>query len=186
MSLTPSNMIALGSQATDFSLINTIDGHTVTASTYAHNKPMLVAFICNHCPYVIHVLDSFVTLANQYQQQGVAVIAISANDVTTHPDDAPEKMQQLAIDHDFRFPYCFDESQAVAKAYDAACTPDFYLYNAQHELVYRGRYDASTPGTNTPVTGNNLRAAIEALLHQQPQSQQQHASLGCNIKWKST
>ncbi len=164
MTLTPSNMLALGTTTPNFNLVNTVDNTIISPATHAKDKPLLVAFICNHCPYVIHILDQFTTMANTYQQKNIATIAISANDITTHPEDAPDKMKTLAKEKGFLFPYCFDESQQTAKDFNAACTPEFYLFNAQHKLIYRGRFDASKPNSTIGVTGNELQAALDAAL----------------------
>jgi len=179
-------MLPLHTSAPEFSLINTVDGATITLNSFARNKPVMIAFICNHCPYVVHLIDPFTQLANEYQEKGIATVAISANDIATHPDDAPDKMQQLAREKGFSFPYCYDETQAVAQSYQAACTPDFYLFNDQHQLVYRGRFDASKPNSGIAATGDDLRQALDALLNNQPIDANQIASMGCNIKWKQT
>ena len=185
MSLTPSNMLALGTHAPDFTLPNTLDPDVfVSPSTYATHQPLLIAFICNHCPYVIHIIEKFVAIATHYQQQGIPCIAISSNDVTTHPEDSPKNMHEFARLHHFPFPYCYDENQAVAQSYLAACTPDFYLFNKTHQLVYRGRFDAATPGNDMAVTGEDLERALRALIDNKAISTHQHPSMGCNIKWK--
>lgn len=176
-------MLALGTAAPTFALPDTRTGATVNSSGFA-GKPMLVAFICNHCPYVVHIQAQFVALANELVARGCAVVAISANDATGYPQDGPDKMAELASNLNFEFPYLYDESQDVAQAYDAACTPDFYLFDASHTLVYRGQFDASRPGNKVSVTGADLRAAAEAVLSGQAVSAEQVPSVGCNIKWK--
>jgi len=183
MALTPSNMVPLGAAAPDFSLPEPRSGKMVSKSDFT-GKPLLVMFICNHCPFVVHVMDELVKIGNEYGQKGVGVVAISSNDVTTHPDDAPEKMAALAEEEGFTFPYVYDESQEVAKAYDAACTPDLYLYDADHKLAYRGQLDGSRPENGVPVTGEDLRAALDAVLAGETPSGEQIPSAGCNIKWK--
>ena len=183
MALTPSTMLPLGTQAPDFSLPN-VDGQTVRLSDFAGAPALLVIFMCNHCPYVKHVADGLANLARQYQAKGVAVVGINSNNVASYPDDSPEKMKEEARQRGYTFPYLYDESQAVAKAYRAACTPDFYLFDKHQKLVYRGQMDASRPGSTLPVTGNDLRAAIDAVLAKKPALTDQTPSIGCNIKWK--
>jgi len=183
MALTPSNMVPLGAAAPDFSLPEPRTRKMVSKSDFV-GKPLLVMFICNHCPFVIHVLDELVKIGKEYGEKGVGVVAISSNDVTTHPDDAPEKMAALAEEKGFTFPYVYDESQKVARAYDAACTPDLYLYDADHTLAYRGQLDGSRPESGVPVTGEDLRAALDAVLAGEKPSGEQIPSAGCNIKWK--
>lgn len=184
MAQTPSNMLALGTPAPDFSLPEPATERTVALDDF-QGKPLLVAFLCNHCPFVLHIKDVFATFAQEYQERGLAVVAINANDVANYPADAPDKMAQMARETGFMFPYLYDESQQVAKAYQAACTPDFFLFDADHRLVYRGRFDGATPGNKEPVTGMDLRAAADALLEGTPMPQEQHPSMGCNIKWKA-
>jgi hypothetical protein len=142
-------------------------------------------FLCNHCPYVKHVVAEIVGIATEYQARGVGVVAISSNDVEQHAEDSPEAMARFAADHGFKFPYLYDESQEVARAYEAACTPDFFLFDARRELVYRGQMDGARPANDVPVDGRDLRAALDAVLSGEPISVAQHASLGCNIKWKA-
>lgn len=149
-----------------------------------NGKGTLIFFICNHCPYVIHLIDELVELAKEYQKKGFNFIAISSNDIVTYPQDAPEKMISFAKDHGFSFPYLYDESQHVAKKYHAECTPDFNLINPQNHVVYRGRFDESRPGSDRPVTGNDLRNALDRMLSGKPQEKAQHPSMGCSIKWK--
>jgi peroxiredoxin len=183
MSLTASTMLPLGTQAPDFSLPDTISGKTLSLSELKSPLATVVIFICNHCPFVIHVQKQLVTVANAYQPRGVRFIAISSNDIVNYPDDAPDKMQKVAKELHYPFPYLYDETQAVAKAYDAACTPDFYIFDGQLKLVYRGRFDSSRPGSSIPVTGEDLTRALDSLLSGKPVSDQQFPSMGCNIKW---
>ncbi|MCF7929741.1 MAG: thioredoxin family protein [Spirochaetales bacterium] len=182
MSETPSTMKKLGSQAPDFSLPSR-NGKTVSLSDFKE-KPVLAVFICNHCPYVLHIANHFSEQAREYQERGIAVVAISANDVDHFPQDAPDKMTEFASEYNFTFPYLYDESQDTAKAYQAACTPDFFLYDEEHKLFYRGQYDSSRPGNKTPVTGEDLNTAVDALLSGKPAPAEQKPSSGCNIKWK--
>jgi peroxiredoxin len=180
---TPSTMLPLGTAAPDFSLPN-LDGRLMSLADVAGEKGTVVMFICNHCPFVKHVADQLATLGRDYLPRGVGVVAISSNDVSTHPADSPEQMVHEAEERGYLFPYLYDETQEVAKAYHAACTPDFYLFDADRALVYRGQLDSSRPGSDVPVTGRDLRAAIDALLAGQPPVAEQIPSLGCNIKWK--
>ena len=182
-----STMVALGIPAPDFSLPDTnpnTEKDLYTLSDFSESEALLVAFICNHCPYVVHLRQGLVDFARDYELQRLAVVAISANDVATHPQDAPAKMADASLEFGFRFPYLFDETQAVAKAYQAACTPDFFLFNAEKRLAYRGQYDDARPGNGKPVTGYDLQTALEAILTGQPIPEPQTPSLGCNIKWK--
>lgn len=181
---TPSNMLSLGTQAPAFSLPDT-QGRMIDLEQAVKENGLLVAFICNHCPYVLHVIDEFVSLANRALEQGVGVVAISANDVENYSDDSPENMKRFARQYGFQFPYLYDESQQVALAYQAACTPDFYLFNGEKALVYRGQFDASRPGNGVEVTGEALAAAVSALLNGESPSDNQTPSVGCNIKWKA-
>jgi peroxiredoxin len=180
---TPSTMLPLGTAAPDFSLPN-LDGRLMSLADVAGEKGTVVMFICNHCPFVKHVADQLATLGRDYLPRGIGVVAISSNDVSTHPADSPEQMVHEAEERGYLFPYLYDETQEVAKAYHAACTPDFYLFDADRALVYRGQLDPSRPGSDVPVTGRDLRAAIDALLAGQPPVAEQIPSLGCNIKWK--
>lgn len=180
---TASTMLALGTQAPDFTLPDTVSGNDVSLSDFA-GKPVLMMFICNHCPFVIHVRDQIKAIGDEYQKKGVAVVAISANDVSTHPDDRPEKMKAEAEANGYSFPYLYDESQETAKAYTAACTPDFFLFDTDHKLVYRGQLDDSRPGSDVVVTGKDLRAALDATLNGEGPVEKQMPSIGCNIKWK--
>ncbi len=180
---TPSTMLPLGTPAPDFSLPN-IDGRTVSLADVAGAKATLVMFICNHCPFVKHVADQLATLGRDYAARGVGIVAISSNDVATHPADSPEQMVHEAEQRGYVFPYLYDETQEVAHAYHAACTPDFFLFDGSRKLVYRGQLDASRPGNGILVTGADLRAALDAVLAGRPVAPEQIPSLGCNIKWK--
>jgi len=184
MARTPSNMIPLGTKAPDFTLPDTISNTDVTLTATKGSKGTVVMFICNHCPFVIHVNPEIVRCAATYQEKGIQFIAISSNDVVNYPQDSPEFMQQVAQDAGYSFPYLYDESQEVAKAYDAACTPDFYLFDADLSLVYRGQLDDSRPGNNIALSGKDLRNAIHELLSNTPITGVQKPSIGCNIKWK--
>jgi peroxiredoxin len=184
MSLTPSNMLPLGTKAPDFNLVDTVDNTLKSLDELKGLSGTLVMFICNHCPYVIHVNSQVSQLAKDYVSKGINCIAISSNDVDNYPEDGPELMKQNARDNDFVFPYLYDASQDVAKAYDAACTPDFFLFNADLELIYAGQLDDSRPENSKPVTGNDLRLAMDALISDKPINQNQKPSMGCNIKWK--
>lgn len=184
MALKQSRMLELGAPAPAFSLPDVVSGRTVGLEDFAASPALLVAFICNHCPYVKHIRAAFAAFAREAQARGLAVVAISANDAARYPDDAPQAMATEAKAAGFTFPYLHDESQAVAKAFGAACTPEFFLFDRARQLVYRGRFDASRPGAATPVTGDDLRAAVDALLAGKPAPAEQHASVGCSIKWK--
>lgn len=179
-----SKMVALGSQAPAFALPDTASGRTVMLGEFADSPALLVAFLCNHCPYVKHVLDGFVAFAREYGPRGLAVVAISANDAETYPDDAPPEMAKLARARQFPFPYLYDESQAIAVAYGAVCTPDFFLFDRARQLAYRGQFDSSRPRSATAVTGADLRAAADAVLQGRAPSTEQLASVGCSIKWR--
>ncbi len=183
MVATPSTMSPLGTKAPDFSLPDT-DGGTVRLSDFADAPALLVAFICNHCPFVKHIAPALASLARDYQARGVAVVAINANDVERFPDDRPELMAQEVRTRGYTFPYLFDETQEVAKAYSASCTPDFFLFDAEKRLVYRGQLDDSRPESGRPATGADLRAALDAVLESRPVPEDQKPSMGCNIKWK--
>jgi peroxiredoxin len=174
-------MLPLGTSAPDFSLVD-VNGHVVSRGDFG-GRPLLVAFICNHCPFVKHVADAFARLAKEYQARGVSVVGISSNDVAGYPADSPALMAAEAETRGYTFPYLYDETQEVAKAYRAACTPDFYLFDQHHKLVYRGQMDGSRPDSGTPVTGEDLRKALDALLANKPVSPEQRPSIGCNIKW---
>jgi peroxiredoxin len=185
MALTPSTMVALGSPAPDFSLPEPRNANKhVSLDDVAGERGTLVMFLCNHCPFVIHVQSELVRLGHDYEGTGIGIVAISSNDVTTHPDDAPDKMAAFAKRLDLRYPYLYDESQEVARAYQAACTPDFFLYDGDRKLVYRGQLDGSRPGNDVPVTGEDLRAAMDALIAGSKPDEDQRPSAGCNIKWK--
>jgi len=177
-------MVPLGTLAPDFALPDVVSGQTVRLAEAKSDKATVVMFICNHCPYVKHVNSQLVALANDYQPKGVAFIAISSNDVENYPEDSPEKMKEVAETLGYPFPYLFDETQDVARAYDAACTPDFFIFDGQMKLVYRGQLDGSRPGNSVPVTGADVRAALDAVLAGQLPSPNQTPSMGCNIKWK--
>lgn len=179
---TNSTMLSLGTTAPDFSLTN-VDGTTVSLGDLQGAPALLVIFMCNHCPYVIHVAPALAQLAAEYQAKGVAVVGISSNDVSKYPQDSPEQMVHEAESRGYTFPYLFDEDQSVAKAYRAACTPDFFVFDKDQRLVYRGQMDGSRPGSDIPVTGTDLRAALDAVLAGQAVSENQRPSLGCNIKW---
>ena len=176
-------MVALGSQAADFRLPDVVTGKTVTRETAAGPKGLLAMFICRHCPFVKHVQDELAKLGRDYQTSGVGIVAISAND-ETNPDDRPESLAEMARELKFTFPYLFDESQDTARAYDAQCTPDFFLYDAHGKLVYRGQLDDSRPNSGTPVTGRDLRAALDAVLDGLPVNPEQRPGTGCGIKWR--
>lgn len=180
---TASTMISLGTQAPDFSLVN-IDGTVVSRSDFT-GKPLLVAFICNHCPFVVHIRKALQEFAAEYQTKGLAIIGISSNDIVAYPQDGPDRMQDEARTAGYTFPYLFDETQDVARAYQAACTPDFFLFDRNHGLAYRGQFDSSRPGNGLPVTGQDLRAAVDAVLAGKPVPDEQRPSIGCNIKWKA-
>jgi peroxiredoxin len=184
MALTPSAMLPLGTRAPDFALRDTVSGKTVRLADFAGKRALVVMFICNHCPYVKHVRAGLAAFGRDYAESDAAVVAISANDPGSHPADAPDKMQAEARAAGYRFPYMFDETQAVAQAYRAACTPDFFVFDAERRLVYRGQLDASRPGNDVPVTGRDLRAAVDAVLAGAPVPPEQKASIGCNIKWR--
>lgn len=183
MARIPSTMLPLGTLAPDFSLPN-LDGAIVSLHACHDAKAILVMFICNHCPFVIHVREELAKLGRDYQSKGVAVFAINSNDVERYPADHPNEMRKFASENGFTFPYLFDESQEVARAYRAACTPDFYLFDSNRKLVYRGQLDESRPDNGKPVTGKDLRAALDNVLVGKPVSSDQKPSLGCNIKWK--
>ena len=180
-----SRMLPLGTPAPPFALRDTATGRTIALEDFATSPALLVAFMCNHCPFVKHILDGFVAFARDFGARGVAVVAISSNDVGTHPYDSPVEMARIATLKGFTFPYLYDESQEVAQAYQAVCTPDLFLFDRNRRLAYRGQFDASRPGNDIPVTGADLRAACEALLEGRPLPREQVASVGCSIKWKA-
>lgn len=184
MARTPSNMLPLGTKAPEFALTDTISFTVKTLQELKGDNATVIMFICNHCPFVLHVNPKLVALANEYQAKGIQFIAISSNDVENYPQDSPARMKALAEELQYPFPYLYDETQEVAKAYDAACTPDFYVFDDELTLVYRGQLDSSRPQNGIPVTGEDLTTALEAILHHKPISKTQKPSLGCNIKWK--
>ncbi|MBF2046611.1 MAG: thioredoxin family protein [Leptolyngbya sp. IPPAS B-1204] len=184
MARVASTMLALGTPAPEFQLPDVVTGETISLASFADKTALLVMFICRHCPFVKHVQDELAAIGKDYQGKSLGIVAISANDVENYPEDAPNKLQEMAKELGFTFPLCYDESQTVAKTYTAACTPDFFLFDADRKLAYRGQLDESRPGNDKPVTGQDLRAAIDALLVGQPISADQKPSIGCNIKWK--
>ncbi len=184
MAAVSSTMLELGTAAPDFSLPDTT-GQLVSLADYKQAPATLVVFMCNHCPYVKHIANQFADFAREYQAKGVAVIGVNANDVSTHPDDSPEKMAEEVKKIGYTFPYLYDETQEVAKSYRAACTPDFFLFDKHHKLAYRGQFDGSRPGNKIAVTGEDLRMALDAVLQDQPVPAEQKASMGCNIKWRA-
>jgi peroxiredoxin len=183
MARTPSNMLPLGTVAPNFKLMDTISDEIKSLQELRGITGTLIMFICNHCPFVKHLNSGMVELAKDYQPKGIGVIAISSNDVANYPQDAPHLMKSNAMDEGFIFPYLYDASQEVARAYEAACTPDFYLFNGDLELVYRGQFDNSRPGNGIPVSGKDLRLALDNLLQKKPIDPEQKPSIGCNIKW---
>ncbi|HHW78326.1 MAG TPA: thioredoxin family protein [Xanthomonadaceae bacterium] len=185
MAQTPSTMLPLGTPAPDFSLPEPATGGTVALSDFQDSPALLVMFISNHCPFVKHIREELARFAREYRARGLASVAISANDAANYPDDSPARLAEEARAFGYSFPYLYDESQATAKAYRAACTPDFFLFDADRKLVYRGQFDGSRPGNAIPVSGADLRAAVDAVLAGQPVSPEQRPSLGCNIKWKA-
>lgn len=175
-------MLPLGTLAPDFSLPN-VDGRLVSREQFT-GKPLLVVFMCNHCPFVVHLRSALAQFADDYQKKGLAVVGISSNDVGAYPQDGPERMKVEAASAGYNFPYVYDAAQDVAKAYRAACTPDFFLFDQAHRLVYRGQFDSSRPGNGIPVSGADLKAACDAVLSRQPVSTEQRPGIGCNIKWR--
>ena len=184
MARTPSTMLELGTPAPDFDLPEPAGGGRIALGDFA-GRPLLVAFICNHCPFVVHIRGALNAFARECRERGVAMVAINSNDVDSHPDDSPERMAEDARRFAYDFPYLFDAEQSVARAYRAACTPDFYLFDGAGELFYRGQFDGARPGNEVPVTGADLRAAVDALLAGSPPPAAQLPSLGCNIKWRA-
>jgi len=184
MARTPSTMVTLGTKAPDFLLPDTVSGKRLSLTNLKGETATMIMFICNHCPFVKHVNAELVKLANDYKNKGIGFVAISSNDVITHPDDAPGLMTQVAKQLKYPFPYLYDESQDIAKAYGAACTPDFFIYDKDLQLVYRGQLDDSRPGNEIPVTGKDIRQALDCLINNEPVLQEQRPSIGCNIKWK--
>lgn len=184
MVLTPSTMVTLGTPARDFQLPDVVTGQTVSLADFVDRKALLVLFISRHCPYVQHIKYELARLGQDYREQSLGIVAISSNDINTHPDDAPEALKTFAEELNLAFPLLFDESQQIAKDYCAACTPDIFLFDRDRRLVYRGQLDDSRPRSELPVTGKDLRAAIAAVLSDQPIPAEQKPSIGCNIKWK--
>lgn len=185
MVLTPSTMLQLGTKAPELRLPDAISGEIISLASFADKKALLLMFICCHCPFVKHIEQEIARIGQDYQEQSLGIIAISANDISKYPDDSPENIKLMAQRLRFNFPFCYDETQKVAKSYTAACTPDFFLYNSSRELVYRGQLDDSRPSNQIPVTGKDLRQAIDYLLADQLIDFPQKPSIGCNIKWKS-
>jgi peroxiredoxin len=184
MAVTPSSMLPLGTPAPDFRLPEVTDGRTWSLADFADADALLVMFICRHCPYVRHVEDELVRLGRDHEHTGLAIVAISSNDAANYPDDAPDSLAEQKRWKDFRFPYLYDQTQAVARDYSATCTPDFFLFDRERRLAYRGQLDDSRPGDGRPVTGQDLRSAIDAVLAGQRPAASQKPSIGCNIKWK--
>jgi peroxiredoxin len=184
MALTPSTMLPLGTRAPDFQLPNVVTDELVSLGTFSHSKALLVMFICQHCPFVQHIKSELIKLGKDYKNKGLGIVSISSNDIEHYPKDAPEALKAMALEMKLAYPLCFDETQTIAKAYEASCTPDFYLFDQDRYLVYRGQLDDSRPGNSVPVTGKDLRAAIKAVLAGKPVSELQRPSIGCNIKWK--
>lgn len=181
----PSTMLPLGTRAPDFRLPEPSTGRTVALSDHAASRALLVVFLSNHCPFVKHIADALAAFGREYGARGLAMVGINANDVANHPEDSPERMKDEVALRGYTFPYLFDETQEVAKAYQAACTPDFFLFDKERKLVYRGQFDASRPGNEEPITGRDLRRACDAVLAGELVSADQTPSIGCNIKWKS-
>jgi peroxiredoxin len=184
MAMTPSNMIPLGTQAPEFELYDTLSHQPLNLQQLKGNQATVIMFICNHCPFVIHVNDALVSMANAYLEKGVAFIAISSNDAENYPQDAPDKMTVHAKTNHYPFPYLYDDTQKVALAYDAACTPDLYVFDADLKLAYRGQLDDSRPGNGKPVDGKDLKYALDCILTNTENTELQKPSIGCNIKWK--
>ena len=184
MVLTPTKQIPLGYKAPDFNLLNPSTGSFQSLNELKSDYGTVIVFMCNHCPYVVHVLDGIVQLANDYRSKGISVIAINSNDISNYPDDSPARMIDLINNYNIPFPYLFDETQDVAKVYHAACTPDFSVFNGQMKCIYRGQLDDSRPGNNEPVTGSDIRIVLDAILSKKEIHIIQKPSIGCNIKWK--
>ena len=184
MVLTPSTMIRLGTAAPDFNLKDVVTGRPFSLASFASKKALLVMFICRHCPYVQHIKDELSRLDKDYRSKDIAVVAISSNDAANYPDDAPQSLKAFAVEQNWHFPFLYDETQETAKIYTAACTPDFFLYDAKRKLVYRGQLDDSRPGNGKSLDGSDLRNSIDAVLAGKPVPEPQKASIGCNIKWK--
>ncbi len=184
MALTPSTMSELGTQAPDFSLPD-FNGKTFSLADFKEKPALLIMFICNHCPYVKHIRQELGKFYQVYRSKELAVVGINSNDIKNYPDDSPAKMKTMAAENNWQFPYLLDEAQAIAKKYRAACTPDFFLYDSERKLRYRGQFDDSRPDSGKPLTGKDLRAAVDAVLTGKPVSKDQKPSMGCNIKWKA-
>jgi len=186
MTAVPSTMLPLGTVAPDFTLPDTVSGEAVALAAIQSDTATVIMFICNHCPYVKHVNKELVRVANDYQPKGVAFVAISSNDIEAYPEDSPARMKEVAEQQGYPFPYLYDEDQSVAKAYKAACTPDLFVFDDQMKLVYRGQLDGSRPRNDVPLTGEDLRAALDAVIAGEPVMEDQRPSIGCNIKWKES
>src|SRR5690606_18863865 len=184
MAQTPSNMLDLGTKAPDFRLRDMISNHTLSYKDIKGKKGTLIIFMCNHCPFVLHVLEEIIRIHNDYRIQGISITGISSNDIKKYPEDAPDRMSEFAYQKGIQFPYLYDETQEVAKAYQAACTPDFYLFDSNDKLVYRGQLDDSRPANGIPVSGSDLRSAIDGILYNRKINPNQKPSIGCSIKWK--
>ncbi|MBX3044353.1 MAG: thioredoxin family protein [Candidatus Kapabacteria bacterium] len=184
MAATPSNMLALGTTAPDFELFNPVVNKNQSLNELKSGIATVIMFICNHCPYVIHINSTLVELSNEYIKKGISFIGINSNDVVNYPQDSPEKMKLFALKEGYNFPYLFDETQDIAKAYHAACTPDIYVFDKDLKLVYRGQFDNSRPNNGLPVTGSDLASALDALIRGEKVNNEQTPSIGCNIKWK--
>jgi peroxiredoxin len=185
MAATPSTMAPLGTPAPDFNLPDVVTGDLISLSTFGNKKGLLVMFLSRHCPYVQHIKQELARMGRDYTDKDVGMVAISANDIENYPADAPDKLREMALEEGFRFPLCYDETQKAAQSFAAACTPDFFLFDQDRKLVYRGQLDDSRPGNGKPVTGADLRAAIDSVLSGTPVNSEQKPSIGCNIKWKS-
>jgi peroxiredoxin len=184
MARTASTMLPLGTKAPEFQLPDVVSGETISLDRFAGKQGLVVIFLCRHCPFVKHVQGELAKLGRDYQNADLGIVAISANDAANYPDDAPDKLKEMAKELGLTFPLCYDESQETAKAYTAACTPDFFVFDRDRKLVYRGQFDDSRPGNDKPVTGKDLRSAIDAILAQSSVGEEQKPSIGCNIKWK--
>ena len=184
MALTASTMLPLGTTAPEFNLVDVVSQNKISLANFAEKKALLVMFICRHCPFVKHVQTELANIGNDYSQSDLGIVAISANDINNYPDDAPEMLKEMASELGFNFPLCYDETQEIAQAYTAACTPDFFLFDTDRKLVYRGQLDDSRPSNDKPVTGKDLRTAIDTVLSGKPVTGDQKPSIGCNIKWK--
>jgi peroxiredoxin len=183
MSAISSTMLKLGTRGLDFNLVDVSSGETISLDTFKDKKGLLIMFICRHCPFVKHIQQEIARVGNDYKDKDLGILAISSNDIETYPEDAPDSLKEMAQEQGFSFPFCFDETQKVAKNYTAVCTPDFFLFDIDRKLVYRGQLDDSRPGNEIPVTGKDLREAIDALLEDKPINSSQKPSIGCSIKW---